>query len=258
MEKIFFTTTDGLKLCGIWHLPKNKTEKAIILAHGLNVDKDEEGIFVDLADLLAQNNFAVFRFDFRGRGESEGKSIDITLATEQSDLAAAHAKVQKAGFKTIGLLGASFGGGNATLFAANHLHDLKALCLWNPCLNYDHILINPTLPWISARNEVRKKELHTQGWTIVGSRNFVMSKAIFDEMAKVYPYEALKKITIPTIIMHGTDDTYVPYEDSQKYTAHLTQGTFITIPKGKHGFKKPKEAREKVLNETLRFFLTYL
>ena len=64
MNKIFFKNKSGLKLCGIWHFPKIKINKAIILAHGFNVDKDEEGIFPQLAERLKEKGFAVFRFDF--------------------------------------------------------------------------------------------------------------------------------------------------------------------------------------------------
>ncbi|MGH7202977.1 MAG: alpha/beta hydrolase family protein [Candidatus Levyibacteriota bacterium] len=254
MKKVHFKTSDGIRLAGIWHLPSKPTTKAIILAHGLNVDKNEEGIFVDLAKKLATNGFAVFRFDFRSRGESEGNSIDITLETEQCDLLAAVAEVRKARFQTRGLVGASFGGGNTTLFVAQYPESIKALCLWNPILNYDHTLINPTLPWICARNEIRKKELQEQGWTTVGSGNFFMSKKIFDEMSQTFPFEELKKITIPTLILHGTDDTYVPYEDSENYTKNLTHGTFLAIPHGKHGFQYPLEARQHALKETVAFF----
>ncbi|OGK09444.1 hypothetical protein A2767_05355 [Candidatus Roizmanbacteria bacterium RIFCSPHIGHO2_01_FULL_35_10] len=94
-QKIFFKSKDGLKLCGIWHIPNQPTNKAVILAHGLTVDKDEEGIFVELAELLKKKGFAVFRFDFRGHGESEGKSIDTTISGEVADIKSAINFVKK-------------------------------------------------------------------------------------------------------------------------------------------------------------------
>ena len=60
MQKIFFKSKDGLKLCGVWHFLDKPTTKAVVLAHGMTVDKNENGIFVELAELLKKNNFAVF------------------------------------------------------------------------------------------------------------------------------------------------------------------------------------------------------
>ena len=71
-EKIYFTNTDGLRLCGILTKPNKETQKCIVLCHGITYTKEEGGIFTELAKRLADNGFAVFRFDFRGHGESEG------------------------------------------------------------------------------------------------------------------------------------------------------------------------------------------
>ncbi|PIV37516.1 hypothetical protein COS31_04240 [Candidatus Roizmanbacteria bacterium CG02_land_8_20_14_3_00_36_15] len=87
MKKIFFSSTDKLKLCGVWHTPSKKTSKAIVLAHGISVDKDEEGgNFIKLANLLSGAGYAVFRFDFRGNGESEGDPRKMTIKEEVDDL----------------------------------------------------------------------------------------------------------------------------------------------------------------------------
>lgn len=258
MKKIFFKTSDNLTLCGIWHTPANDTKKAVILAHGITVTKDEDGIFTELAEMLERANIAVFRFDFRGHGESEGKSVDMTISGELLDLHAIVNEVGKDNYESVGLLGASFGGGIAALFAKDYQTQLQALCLWNPCLNYDHIFINPTLPWISDRNAVRKKEIETQGWTTIGNRKFVIGKNLYDELYKTFPYEAAEHIIIPTCVIHGTKDTIVPYEDSELYTKSFMNGEFISIVDGAHGFKEPQKQREEVLHKTVQFFLKNL
>lgn len=258
MKKVFFTTSDGLKLCGIWDLPSNKTNKTIILAHGITVDKDEDGVFINLANLLRDNGYAVFRFDFRGHGESEGKSINMTIAGEMLDLEAAFNHVVEQGYEKIGLVGASFGGGVSTIFVLNNQDKLECLCLWNPCLNYDHCFINPTLPWIRARKKHMKKDLQEKGWTTLGSRKFVLGKRLFDEMANLLPYKELKNIKIPLVIIHGDKDTYVPYKDSNEAVWGMDNGSLITIKDGEHGFHEPEEALHEANNETLKFFKKYL
>ncbi len=254
MKKVSFTSSDGLKLVGIVDEPKNSNGKAIILAHGITVDKEEEGIFTELSRLLSENEFTVLRFDFRGHGESEGKSVDMTIAGELNDLEAAISEVESKGYKEIGLLGASFGGGIAALYVSKNQNRTKALCLWNPCLNYDHCFLNPVTPWIRSRKAHMRKDFEEKGWTTLGSRNFVIGKQLFDEMENVFPYESLKNITIPTVIVHGTNDTYVPYEDSTSYVKNLQRGELISLEDAEHGFQDVREYRNKANQETLKFF----
>ena len=42
----------------------------------------------------------------------------------------------------------------------------------------------------------------------------------------------LKKITVPTLVMHGDDDQIVPYEDAGVLTAKLVKNAVLTIYKG--------------------------
>lgn len=257
MNKVTFKSKDNLSLTGIWHLPEGKTTKAIVLAHGITVDKDEDGVFVELANVLQQNGYAVFRFDFRGHGESDGKSVDMTIDGEISDLGAAIEEIKSKGYQEIGLLGASFGGGSSVLYASEHQANIKCLCLWNPVLNYDHTFLSPTLPWIKNKVGHMKKDLEDKGWTTLGSRKFAIGKPLFEDMAKLKPFEALKKIKLPTIVIHGTKDTKVPYEDSREYTTFLTNGVLVTINGAGHGFHEIGET-SKAINETLTFFKKYL
>jgi acetyl esterase/lipase len=62
------------------------------------------------------------------------------------------------------------------------------------------------------------------------------------EPEKFHPYMPLKNVTAdypPTLLIHGTDDTDVPYENSTQMAAelkrHAVQHELITIPGGEHG-----------------------
>lgn len=258
MKKVFFKSANGIKLAGIWHVPSTRTHKAVILAHGITVDKNEDGIFVDLANILQDNGFAVFRFDFRGHGESDGKSIEMTISGELQDIEGAVNEVKKKGYKKIGLLGASFGGGIVSLYTPNHQDLIDCLCLWSPCLNYDHIFLHPYLPWLTNDIGRIKTELKEKGWTAVGSQKFTLGKKLFDEMETLFPYKVLRQITIPTLIVHGNKDTYVPYDDSKKYIGNLKQGKLVTIAGEEHGFHNRKEGAKQAYQKTLAFFQKYL
>lgn len=251
MNKVAFISQNGLKLTGIWHLPSNPTTKAVVLAHGITVDKDESGIFVELAEKLAEDGYGVFRFDFRGHGESEGKPEDMTLSGEINDLTSAVEHVKQKGFKDVGLVGASFGGGIAALYASKNQDKLKALCLWNPCLDYDHCFLNPTLPWLVERKGHMRKEIESRGWTTVGSRKYKIGKNLWEEMGRYTPFEGIRQIRIPLAVLHAKNDSYVPYEDSKNYVQGV--GELITISGGGHGFHD-KPFDKEAIGVTRSFF----
>jgi uncharacterized protein len=250
--KVYFRSEDGVRLCGVWEKPEHNTDKVIILAHGITVDKDELGVFVRLAEQLVGEGFAVIRFDFRGHGESEGKSEEMTIEGELMDMKAALGFVEEKGYENIALLAASFGGGIGTLFTANNQERLSCLCLWDPVLNYEHTFLNPTLPSIRERKSHMKSEIELQGWTTLGSRQVKVGKALFEQMAVYKPYEALSQITLPLAIIHGDNDTKVPYEDSKEYISRAKNGMFITIEGAEHGFHEPNE-NVLAIRETLAF-----
>lgn len=252
MKKITFPSLDGTKLCGVWHILANKTQKAIVLAHGITADKDESGTFIELAELLKDNGFAVFRFDFRGSGESGGKSVDMTIKGEMDDLAGAVDEVKKKGYAHIGLLGASFGGAVAILYSSKHQGELKCLCLWNPVLDYDHCFLNAITDWVKDKVGHMRKDFEEKGWTTLGSAKFAIGKQLFDEMEKLYPYLELKKIKIPVVILHGTEDKHVPYEDSKQYSEGVAE--LVTITGASHGFHEKGRIQQEAFRSTLAFF----
>lgn len=254
MKKVIFYTTDNLKLTGLWHLPHKPANKVVILAHGITTDKDDAGSFINLYKFLIKNGYAVFRFDFRGSGESEGKSMDMTVAGEIADLSAAVDLVQKAGFKKTFLLAASFGGSIAAFYTASHINFLDGLCLWNPVLNYKHTFIKPTLPWIIDKVGHMRAEIAKQGWTTLGSRKFVIGRQLWNEWKKLKPYQYLNKIKIPTRIIHADTDTYVPFSDSKKYVYNLLKGDLITVKNGEHGFHGEEDGQMEAHQATLEFF----
>lgn len=253
-EKIQFQSADGIELRGVWTVPPKPTERAIILAHGITVEKNEDGIFTNLANYLAEHRFAVFRFDFRGHGESGGKSVNVTLTGEQQDLDAAVTLVRAKGYTTLGLVGASFGGGVSVLYTARHKNTFTKLCLWNPVLNYDHCFLNPTLPWLVERKGHMKTDIREKGWTTLGSHGFIVGKALFEEMAQFSPHKEIANLSLPVFIIHGDKDTKVPYEDSMSAAQQSSNISLLTIRGAEHGFHDADDHAEEANRATLEFF----
>lgn len=261
-KKIAFISKDGTKLVGIWQLPKETSSKAVILAHGITVDKEEEGMFTVLAGKLAEVGIASFRFDFRGHGESGGKQEEMTIAGEMLDLVAAFNKVLNAGYTRIGIVGSSFGGGITLLTTGRFGKDMRCLCFWNPVLDLEATFIKPFLPWLKNNIGRMKKELKTKGWTYLPvDQPYKIGKELIKEMEKYKPYENIKEISIPVVIIHGDNDTYVPYRDSVKYLSGFTGWhKLVTIKGSDHGFSGDSgdEYKRIAYLETLKFFRKFL
>ncbi|MGH3513128.1 MAG: alpha/beta hydrolase [Pseudonocardiaceae bacterium] len=85
-------TPDGLHLSGTIVLP-DAARHAAVLVHGGGVTREEGGFFARLAAGLADADIASLRFDLRGRGNSEGRQADLTIAGILSDIRATKAFV---------------------------------------------------------------------------------------------------------------------------------------------------------------------
>lgn len=257
-EKIYFKNSDNLTLCGILTTPKHKSNTCVILCHGMTVDKEEGGIFTHLAKELSLNGFSVFRFDFRGHGESEGESTDMTVENEVKDLNNAFEFTKIKGYKTFGIVAASFGGGAASFFVPKHQNSIKALALWNPLIDY-HSLVNPTLPWGKEYwGKPAFEKAEKEGFIEVGNKKFKLGKNLINEVKVIEPWKELLKLATPILFVHGDKDTYVPYDDSVKYSKIVKNGKLTTIKGAEHGFHdNPKDA-EKADQETVNFLLKNL
>jgi non-heme chloroperoxidase len=67
--------------------------------------------------------------------------------------------------------------------------------------------------------------------------------------------EDLKKITVPTLVMHGDDDQIVPYEDSGPLTAQLVKGAALKTYQGfPHGM--PTTHADQINTDLLTFIRT--
>ena len=98
MKKIYYETTNNIKLCGIITESEIK-DKIVIMCHGIRGNKDECGAFTLLSKRLLENGYSSFRFDFNGHGESEGKDLDMTITKEINDLESTVKMLEQKGYK---------------------------------------------------------------------------------------------------------------------------------------------------------------
>lgn len=98
------------------------------MVHGGGVTREEGGFFTRLAAGLGEAGVASLQFDLRGHGQSDGRQQDMTLPAILNDIRVAIAHGQaETGARSVGLLGASFGGGICGYYAAKRPDEITRL-----------------------------------------------------------------------------------------------------------------------------------
>jgi hypothetical protein len=233
-----FRTRDGLQLVGTAVTPDQAADQALVLVHGGGVTRDEAGFFTRLADGVAQAGVASLRFDLRGHGESEGRQEDLTLSAILNDIGSAlHHAQESLGVNKLSLLGTSFSGGIAAYFAARGPVPLHRLVLGNPLLNYEKRFIDDKPYWTDGQiNEEAGRELAAQGF-VAHSPTFKLGRALLNEVFWLRPQTVLDEIRTPTLILHGTKDTFIPIESSRAAADQLTAPhRLVEVEGAQHGF----------------------
>lgn len=219
-EKEVAYNSQGIKLRGIFHVAQRRQVGNVLLVHGIINDKDEDGNFIQLARILNSKGYNVFRFDFRGHGDSEGKSENVTIVGELADLENSIAEFGRLignGGKYI-IIASSFGAVSSVLYASSHEERLEKMVLWNPVLDFEKTFLKAETPWgRTFFNEKGYAELAKKGYISVPQTDFRFGKDLVEEFKQIKPYRLLAKLGIPVLTIHGTEDTAVPYSVSEKY-----------------------------------------
>jgi uncharacterized protein len=233
-----FRSLDGLRLIGTLVTPPSPHENAAVLVHGGGVTRDEGGFFARLAMGLAGAGIGSLRFDFRAHGESEGRQEDLTISGVVNDIRAAVDHMRAiTGSGSVNLIGTSFGGGISAFFASRYPNQVRRLVLLNPLLNYKKRFVDEKPYWTEDRiDDAAGRELAAHGF-LAHSPTFKLGRALLNEVFHVPPHQSLGRIIAPTLLIHGTRDTFIPVSSSREAVDQIGGGAkLIEIDGAQHGF----------------------
>jgi uncharacterized protein len=231
-------TLDGLRLAGTLVTPEVSVERAVVFVHGGGVTREEGGFFTRLAAGLGEAGVASLRYDLRGHGQSEGVMPEATLLAHLNDIRAALAHLREATrASAVSLLGTSFGGGLCVYYAAKRPDELRRLVLLNPQLNYKDRYVDQKPHWHDDYlDDDAAQQLREQGF-ISHSPTVKHGRALLNEVFWIRPVEVLSEIRAPTLIVHGTKDTFVPIDASRAAVRELrVEHRLVEIEGSQHGF----------------------
>lgn len=249
-----FISTDGALLAGTLTLPTDmqpgRTAVVVMLTGSGPQNRDEEIFehrpFAVIADFLARNGIASFRFDDRGVAYSQGDFAKATIETFTNDARSAFRFVKgMPEFGKTGLLGHSEGGTLAVMIAADENPDFivslagmvvpakETLLAQNIrgleragisgaaktdsekliSLVFDEVIrqyrSGVSLP-IDVEALCRENSLEVPPVVVESiKRNASARNGYFDSLLSLDPTEALKQITCPILAINGTMDVQV-------------------------------------------------
>lgn len=255
VRPVKYNAADGLEISGYLTLPKGKPAKdlpLIVLPHGGPEGRDYPG-FDWWSQGLASRGYAVLQPNFRG---SEGFGWDFVQAgfgewgkKMQTDLSDGVRHLAKEGVidpKRVCIVGASYGGYAALAGATIDTGVYRcAVSVAGPS-DLRRMLIDNRERYASDKNAAQRYWLRFMGAD--GVRD--------PDLASLSPARLAAKADIPILLIHGKDDTVVPYVQSKLMADALSKAgkpvSLVTLDGEDHWLSRGA-SRQRMLVETAAF-----
>ncbi|NLA76916.1 MAG: alpha/beta hydrolase [Clostridiales bacterium] len=217
------TSYDGLKLNAYYREATAASHKYAVICHGYTSRAIDMGVF---GDKFRERGFNVLMPDARGHGNSEGDYIGMGWHERRDITDWINTLVEQDPAAQIILMGVSMGGATVMMTSGEELPDNVKLVIddcgyssvWDEfAFQMGAMFHLPTFPLLNMADAVCR---------IRAGYNFKEASAV----------EQVKKCKIPTLFIHGEEDTFVPYEMVHKvYEAATCEKYLFTVHGAGHG-----------------------
>ena len=211
----------GENLDYTFHAGDKSSQHIVVLGHGVTGNKDRP-FLVELADNLSNAGIPTIRFSFSGNGNSDGEFTQSTISKEIGDLASVLDVLDN---HTICYVGHSMGGAVGVLSASQD----------------NRIKLLVSLAGMVGTKAFAQREFGD----VTPDKGFMwdeptcpLSQAYMDDLTQIDTVvDCASKISVPWLLVHGTEDDVVPIEDSQKIYAQANEPKeLFTIEDANHVF----------------------
>ncbi|MGH8925877.1 MAG: lysophospholipase [bacterium] len=215
----------GAQLVREWD-PETVPKGDVVLVHGIG---EHSGRYAQVGSWLTEAGYRVRAFDLLGFGASSGARGDIARWSLYLDQVEGHLRAMRTEGRPVVLMGHSMGGLIAAEYAISERPRPDLLVLSSPAImggaGWQRALapfIGRAFPTLSLPTAVKGSQLSRDpavGETYMSDplnlfkASTRLGANVFASQDRVTPL--LARISIPTFVIHGGDDTVVPPEASQ-------------------------------------------
>jgi 3-oxoadipate enol-lactonase len=229
------------------------------------------GVLADIKSWAGQvsvfaKNYRVLLFDFRGQGRSDKPDEPYSMEGHAAD---AVGLLETLGIERVHWVGVSYGGEIGMIVAARYPEKIASLTVAASVSHVEPPLKSKIDSWIAAAQTADSKRLYTETVTDIFSERFRAENPTFlktvqesyahlDCHAVVRLLKAfqqlnitpeLHKITAPTLVLCGADDSLKPISYSEIIHRAIARSELAVIPECGHAltFERPEEFNNLVL-----------
>ncbi len=200
----------------------------LLLGQTNGSDRENQGLFTQIAERLGSEGFAVLRFDNRGIGSSGGSNLSATSDEQYEDCIAALENLLQRKDVDVNRV-AVIGHGEGALFASKLASDkknIKSIVLMSPMISlgsetdisFDNLNeLSKKLKWDDQYLKLAMKSRMETVETIKKSRgdwiSLLMTRCFLKKMnldMKANPIDIIRRVEAPVLILHGNEDELVP------------------------------------------------
>ena len=215
---------NGERIDYTYHDVADTSNHLVVIGHGVTGNKDRPFV-IALAEGLAAAGKACVRISFSGNGDSEGKFTDSNISKEVEDLGAV---IDHFSNKTITYVGHSMGGAVGTLRASQ-----------DPRIKYLVSLAGMVHTKQFAETEFG--DVTPDEGNMWDDEDCPLSSSYMRDLRDIEStLSCAKKISVPWLLIHGTEDDVVPLQDSKDILAAANaNATLVELPGSNHVFAEP-------------------
>ncbi|MCQ2239708.1 MAG: alpha/beta fold hydrolase [Bacteroidaceae bacterium] len=213
----------------------------VVLMHGF-ISRKENGLFDEMEKMLLAKKVAVVRFDFDGHGKSEGDFAKMTIASEVEDAKAMIRYAHSLDFaQGVSIAGHSQGGVIASLAAGEMgAEEIDRVVLMAPAA----VLREDAIRGNTQGNIYDPLNVPEEGVPLFGGR-LTLGAPFIRSAQTLDIYHTAGQYTGEVLLLHGLNDTLVPWTFSEYYTLVYKNAKVEYVKGLDHGFTQDVEGTSR-------------
>jgi pimeloyl-ACP methyl ester carboxylesterase len=206
----------------------------IIMIHGFpGSHKDaHNNVFQDIEYRQLKNGYDTLRFDFRGCGDSDGRSWDFTFQTARQDIKAVYEWAKKQGYKNFHIVAEGLG---ACFALMEQSEEIKSFVFLWP-------LLFPSESYL--KEYIEKGKAAPKEAPFIDVEGQRVGKVMLKQLEECEISTYIQSTALPILILHGQKDEKIPFSQISHIRENATTSLRIDITRfedGEHGLLKPNE-----------------